>query len=76
MYTPMPLKTERPRIRTEREYREWQLALRGNTPMKHFENKPSLFTRLVSTIRRATPRKLHPVAKPRSIKQETSGLHG
>jgi hypothetical protein len=76
MYTLMPLKTERPRIRTEREYREWQLALRGNTSMKHIESEPGLLTRLASTIRRATARKLHPVEKPRSIKQETSKLHG
>ena len=76
MYTLMPLKTERPRIRTEREYREWQLALRGNAPAKRFKNEPGLLTRLVSTIRRVTPRKLHPVAKPRSIEQETSRLHG
>jgi hypothetical protein len=76
MYSPMPPKAERSRILTPREYREWQLGLRGNAPVKRFENEPGPLTRLASTIRRATARKLHPVAKPRRIEQKASRLHG
>ena len=76
MYAPIPLKTERPRFRTEREYREWQLALRGSAPVKRIRNEPGLLTRLASTIHRAMARILRPIAKPRSIKRETSSLHG
>jgi hypothetical protein len=76
MYTPMPPKAERSRIPTPREYREWQLALRGSTPVKRFENEPGLLTRLASTIHRAAARKLRPVAEPRRIEQKASRLHG
>jgi hypothetical protein len=72
MFTPMTPSTERSRIRTEREYREWQLSLRGNAPAKRFKNEPGFPTRLASTIRRMMPRRLHPVAEPRRIEQETA----
>ncbi len=76
MFALMPPQPKRPRIRNEREYREWQLSLRGNVPAKHFKNEPGLLTRLASTIRRTSARRSHPAAEPLQMEQETSRLHG
>ena len=68
MFTPVTPKTERPRrIRTEREYREWQMALRGTMPVKRVKNEPGLLTRLAGAIRRMTTRS----TAPRRMEQET-----
>lgn len=66
MFAPITPKTERSRIRTEREYREWQQALRSNVPVKRFKNKPGILSRLVNRIRRATP---PPVPAPQRVEQ-------
>jgi hypothetical protein len=76
MFAPMTPKTERSRIRTEREYREWQLSLRGITPVRRSKNGSGFLTRLASTIHRVTARRLRPIAEPRRIEQETSRLRG
>jgi hypothetical protein len=57
MYTRVTPKTERPRILTEREYREWQMSLRRNVPVKRLKNEPGFLTRLASTIRRGMARR-------------------
>jgi hypothetical protein len=69
MFTPMTPTTERPRIRSEREYREWQRSLQGIVPVKRFKDEPGFLTRWASTIRRVTARKLHPGAVLRRIEQ-------
>jgi hypothetical protein len=71
MFTPISSEPKRPRFRTEREYREWQRSLRGNVPVRRFKNGPAFLTRLASSLRRLTARRLHPVAEPRRIEQET-----
>jgi hypothetical protein len=71
MFAPMTPTTERSRIRTERQYREWQLSLQGNAPMRRFKNEPGLLTRLANAIRRVTARRLHPIPELRRIEQET-----
>jgi hypothetical protein len=76
MFAPMPPERHRPRIRNEREYREWQLALRGYKPVKRFKNESGLLSRLTSMIRRATAQQPRPTAEPRYIEQSTSRLHG
>jgi len=48
----MTPKTERARIRTEREYREWQMSLRNIVPPKRNHFGPSFLARLVSMITR------------------------
>jgi hypothetical protein len=63
------------RIRNEREYREWQLALRGIRLAKR-PIGAGLLTRLTRTIRRLTARRDKPVVEPRFIEQEASRLHG
>ncbi|MBI5958461.1 MAG: hypothetical protein HY866_07000 [Chloroflexi bacterium] len=70
MLTPMTPETKRPRFRTEREYREWQLSLRGNMPVKRLYNEPGFLARLMSTIRCMIARRLHRAAEPRRIEQE------
>jgi hypothetical protein len=76
MFAPTPPEPNRPRFRTEREYREWQLSLRGDVPVRRFENEPGFMTRLAGIIRRLAAQRPHPVAEPRRIEQETSRLHG
>ena len=76
MFTPIFPETKRPRFRTEREYREWQLSLRRNVPVKRLKNGPSFLARLVSTIHLVMARKPHPVAEPRRIEREASHLRG
>jgi hypothetical protein len=51
MFAPITPTTERSRIRTEREYREWQLSLRGNVPVRRSKNVPGFLARLMSAIR-------------------------
>ena len=74
MFTPMHPEPKRRRFRTEREYREWQLALRGSRPVKRLKNEPGFLTRLASTLRRTTARRPQPVAESRPIEQKTSRL--
>jgi hypothetical protein len=50
MFTPTNPTTERKRIRTEREYREWQLELWATQPVRR--SKTGLSARLMNTLRR------------------------
>lgn len=72
MFTPMTPVTERTRIRTEREYREWQRALQGNVPVKRFRNGPGILSRVANIIRRVLARRLYPVAEPRRMERHIS----
>lgn len=67
MFPPSSPKTERTRIRTEREYREWQLSLRGTLPVKRFNDKPGFLARL---MKRITAPQLQPVAEIRRVEQK------
>ena len=69
MYAPMTPTTERTRIRSEREYREWQLSLRGYAPVKRFKDQPSALSRVANTIRRALARRPHATAELRHTEQ-------
>lgn len=73
MFTPLPPTTQRARIRTEREYREWQLSLRANAPVKRFRNGPGRLTRLANAIRRMAARRLHPAAELRRMEGHVLG---
>jgi len=61
--------TERARIRSERQYREWQSSLQGIAPVKRFKGEPGFLTRLVNAIRHRAARRLHPIAELRRIEQ-------
>lgn len=76
MFALMSPEPKRPRIRNEREYREWQRSLQGYRTVKQPKNEPGLLTRLTSTVRRMAAQRPHGAADPRPIEQETSGLHG
>ena len=56
MCAPTTPTTKRTQTRTEHEYREWQLALQGDTPVKRLKNEPGFLTRLVHTIRHRVAR--------------------
>jgi hypothetical protein len=69
MIPPMTPTTERRRIRSEREYREWQRSLQGIAPVRRFKNRPGFLTQRVNTIRRVMARRLRPAPKLRRIEQ-------
>jgi hypothetical protein len=70
MFTPLPSEPKRSKIRTEREYREWQLSLRENMPVKRLKTGPGFLTRLARTLRYMVTRRFQPVAEPRRIEQK------
>jgi hypothetical protein len=76
MFALMNPEPKRPRIRTEREYREWQRSLRGYRTVRQHKSEPGLVTRLTSTIRRMAAQRSDRTTDPRPIEQETSRLHG
>lgn len=55
MLPPMNTNVEHARIRTEREYREWQQSLRSLVPARRPRNEASFLTHLAGRLRR-TPR--------------------
>jgi len=59
MFPPMDIRTERARIRTEREYREWQQSLRSLVPARRHRNEASFLTRLAGRLRRTPSRASH-----------------
>lgn len=52
MFTPITPMPQRTRIHTEREYREWQMALRGIVPMRRRRAAPGLLARVATAVRR------------------------
>ncbi len=52
MFTPITPIPKRARIHTEREYREWQMALRAIVPARRHRNGPGLLARMTTAIRR------------------------
>jgi|GEM_PF-2476464 hypothetical protein len=56
MFPPFNVDTERARIRTEREYREWQQSLRSLVPPRRRRNGVSFLARLVGRLRRTPSR--------------------
>jgi len=69
MLPPSFPESKRPRFRSEREYREWQLALRNTVPVKRHKNTPGLLARLASVIRLAPARQPDRCAEPRVFDQ-------
>ncbi len=60
MFPSMNTSTERARIRTEREYREWQQSLRSLVPARRFRNGAGFLSRLTGHLRRTPQSRVTP----------------